>query len=178
VARVSSGGTENVSGVTQNTSVGDGGSVTVFSGGVANNSLIQSGGYELVMSGGAFSGATLAGGTLEIASGGNSLSSTIEFAGDGKLILDSTRFRGKLDAFTLGDTIDLLTVAYGSSTTSSYVDAGTSGTLTVTDGTHTARLTLLGQYQLGNFTVANNGGHVQITDPPVSSGGGNLVTPH
>ena len=175
---MSGGGIENVSGVTQNTSVGDGGSVTVFSGGVASNSLIQSGGTEVVMSGGAFSGATLAGGTLDIQSGGNSLSSTIEFVGDGHLILESTRFRGKIDGFTLGDTIDLTTVAFGSSTTSSYLDNGTSGTLTVTDGTHTARLTMLGQYQLLNFTLTSDGtGGTLINDPPVSNGG-NLVTPH
>jgi hypothetical protein len=47
-----------------------------------------------------------------------------------------------------------------------------SGTLTVTDGTHTASLTLLGQYSAQNFTLASDGhGGTMITDPAVGSGG-------
>ena len=42
-----------------------------------------------------------------------------------------------------------------------------SGTLTVTDGVHTANLTLLGQYATAQFTSANDGhGGVLIGDPP------------
>ena len=41
-----------------------------------------------------------------------------------------------------------------------------SGTLTVTDGTHTASLTLLGQYSTGDFSLSSDGhGGTMITDP-------------
>ncbi|MGC2411152.1 MAG: hypothetical protein WA459_00415, partial [Stellaceae bacterium] len=46
-----------------------------------------------------------------------------------------------------------------------------SGTLTVTDGTHTIHLKLLGLYTTSNFTLAtDNHGGTQVTDPPVASG--------
>jgi len=42
------------------------------------------------------------------------------------------------------------------------------GVLQVTDGTHTANLTLVGHYVTGNFTLHDDGsGHVLVTDPPV-----------
>jgi hypothetical protein len=106
------------------------------------------------------------------------MSSTIEFAGDGSVLqLDSTRFRGKLDGFTLGDTVDLRTIDF-SSVTLGYAGDTSSGVLTVTDGTHTAKLAMLGNYTIDNFTSAADGhGGTLIGDPPVSSGG-NLVTPH
>jgi hypothetical protein len=45
-----------------------------------------------------------------------------------------------------------------------------SGTLTVTDGTHTASLTLIGQYVAAQFTSASNGhGGTLIGDPPVAT---------
>ena len=41
-----------------------------------------------------------------------------------------------------------------------------SGTLTVTDGTHTASLTLLGQYSANQFSLASDGhGGTMVTDP-------------
>jgi len=51
----------------------------------------------------------------------------------------------------------------------SFVEAGNnlSGTLTVTDGSHTAHLTLLGSFTPGQFTSASDGhGGTVITDPP------------
>ena len=45
---------------------------------------------------------------------------------------------------------------------------GVQGTLHVTDGTHSADLTLVGHYVTGNFTLHDDGsGHVLIVDPPV-----------
>ena len=60
---------------------------------------------------------------------------------------------------------------YVSGTTSAtFVEAGNnlSGTLTVTDGTHTANLTLLGVYAPGNFTLSSDlhGGTI-VNDPPL-----------
>src|SRR6267154_6832916 len=46
-----------------------------------------------------------------------------------------------------------LNLAFGAGTTASYVanQAGTGGTLSVTDGVHTANITLLGQYDPAGF---------------------------
>ncbi|MEO8926002.1 MAG: hypothetical protein ABI306_02455, partial [Caulobacteraceae bacterium] len=42
----------------------------------------------------------------------------------------------------------------------------TSGTLTVTDGTHTAHITLIGDYRSSTFTASSDGhGGVTIHDP-------------
>ena len=46
------------------------------------------------------------------------------------------------------------------------------GTLTVTDGVHTARLAMLGNHAAADFTLANDGsGHTLVFDPPVDSSG-------
>ena len=45
------------------------------------------------------------------------------------------------------------------------------GTLTVSDGTHTANILLLGQYSAAQFHVTTDGnGGTLVTDPPVVSG--------
>jgi hypothetical protein len=59
----------------------------------------------------------------------------------------------------------------------------TSGTLTVTDGAHSASVTLVGKYVTSNFGKVNDGsGHLEIIDPTtvftgplVISGGSSLV---
>jgi len=168
-ATVSEGGNEIVWGVAQNTLVNSGGMLTVSSGGQANAMVVQSGGSALVMSGAAFSGATIVGGRLEISSGGVALSSTVTFVGNsGTLQLDSNKFRGKIEGFTADDAIDLLGITYNSGTTTlGYLDNGTGsgGTLTVSDGVHTARLSMIGAYVVENFTLSTDGhGGTMITD--------------
>ena len=64
--------------------------------------------------------------------------------------------------------IDLRDISFGNRTKVSFQEANNdlSGTLTVTDGTHTANLTLLGQYSTADFTLASDGvGGTLITDP-------------
>jgi hypothetical protein len=132
-----------------------------------------------VLSGGHISGATLSGGQLEITSGGSAGATTITFSGGGTLVLDrSTVFSGTIAGFAQPDLIDLSDIAFGSSTTLGYSGTTSSGTLTVSDGTHTASLKLLGQYTAGNFNLSADGhGGTLVSDPPVSSGGG-LAPPH
>jgi hypothetical protein len=57
------------------------------------------------------------------------------------------------------DKLDLTDIAFGSSTTANFVEAAnnTSGTLTVTEGSDTANIVLLGQYVTGNFSLASDG---------------------
>ena len=52
-----------------------------------------------------------------------------------------------------------------------YSNSGTSGTLTVSDGTHTTQLNLIGTYTIASFKTADDGtGHTMLTDPPISTG--------
>jgi RTX calcium-binding nonapeptide repeat (4 copies) len=62
--------------------------------------------------------------------------------------------------FSVLDGIDLTNIAYGGGTaTLGFVENGadTQGTLTVSDGTHTAALTLLGNYTLSSFQDVSDG---------------------
>jgi len=77
--------------------------------------------------------------------------------------------------------IDLLDISFGPGTTETYAGGTTSGTLMVTDGTHTANLALLGQYSTANFSLSSDGhGGTIVTDPPLvgSSGHPQLAGSH
>jgi hypothetical protein len=69
-----------------------------------------------------------------------------------------------------GSRIDLSDIAFASGTTLSFTEApsNTSGTLSVSDGVHTANITLIGQYTTAQFTKASDGhGGTLVGDPPV-----------
>jgi hypothetical protein len=88
-------------------------------------------------------------------------------------------FSGVISGFGVPGGIDLRDIAFGTSTTIGYTDSGGSGTLTVSDGTHTATINLLGQYTAGNFTKQTDGnGGTLITDPPVQGLTGGVYIPH
>jgi autotransporter passenger strand-loop-strand repeat protein len=175
-------GAEVVSGTTVSTVISSGGTEIIWSGGMASASIVSSGGVERVMSGGAMSSAIIAGGTLDIKSGGLAMSSTINFSGSagGSLVLEDNKFRGKIAGFGLPDTIDLTTIAFGSTTSLTYAASNVSGgTLTVTDGANTIRLAMLGSYVAGNFNLSTDGhGGTLVSDPPVSSGAGFATPQH
>jgi hypothetical protein len=81
-------------------------------------------------------------------------------------------FGGTIANFKTGDFLDLRDITFGSSTSMSFVEAGNnlSGTLTVTDGSHTANITLLGNYSPTQFSSASDGhSGTVITDPPASA---------
>jgi autotransporter passenger strand-loop-strand repeat protein len=172
---VSSGGRAYVwsNGTALGTTVSDGGRMYISAGGTASGILIGSGGYAIA--GGNVSGAIISGGTLEIAAGG-ATGSAVTFAsgGGGVLRLDnSVSFGGLVAGFGPSDFIDLRDIAFGPTTSATYIsgNAGnTSGTLLVSDGVHSAHIALLGQYVVGQFTSANDGGGgTKIGDPPVGS---------
>ena len=98
-----------------------------------------------------------------------------------KTMLDqSVNFHGVISGFGVPGSLDLRDIAFSSATTLGFVEAGDnlSGTLTVSDGTHTANIALLGQYVAGNFTKQSDGnGGTLITDPPVV-GQYSLYNPH
>ncbi len=76
--------------------------------------------------------------------------------------------------------IDLRDIAFGPGTTLGFSEAGDNlnGTLTVSDGTHTANIILLGQYATGNVTKQSDGnGGTSITDPPLANPS-SMTNPH
>jgi hypothetical protein len=102
---------------------------------------------------------------------GSTTTSNITFAAgaDGTVTFDAaSTLTGKLSvtSFTLGDTIDLADINYGSSGPSL---AFSKGVLTVSDGTDVAKLNMIGNFTLASFHVAPDGsGGTLITDPPAT----------
>ena len=105
--------------------------------------------------------------------GGLTTSAAITFSGAATLLRDdSVHFSGRLDKFTTGNFLDLADIAFTSATTLAFTEApsNTSGTLTVSDGIHTANILLLGQYATAQFNKNSDGhGGTVITDPPLTS---------
>jgi hypothetical protein len=116
-------------------------------GGIASGTTVQSGGFESVLSGGIASATILSGGTLEVASGGSTGSGPITFTNAGGIL--------QLDDFTTFSWLNrwlCLTlrrhrgdrpgdISFGKKTKVSFKEDKNhlSGTLTVTDGTHTGQ---------------------------------------
>jgi fibronectin-binding autotransporter adhesin len=173
---VGSGGRILVSGgTTSNAVISSGATETVFSGGTAVSTTV-SGGAETVSSGGTLTGATLSGGKVEIMSSGTAGSSTITISSGTLLLDDSQSFNGTVAGLAdANQKIDLADIIFNFASLQpmQYSDSGGSGTLTVTDGIHTAHLALIGTYTVASFKMAadSNSGTI-ITDPPVSGSTG------
>ena len=73
---------------------------------------------------------------------------SVTFAGTtGTLMLDDAlAFTGQVSGLTGSDALDLADVSYGANTTATFLGNTNGGTLTVTDGTHTANIALVGNY--------------------------------
>ena len=92
-----------------------------------------------------------AGATLELA---HAYSGTVSFAGPtGTLIIDhASSFSGTITGqLAIGDVIDLADITGGANVTISYSGNNSPGTLTVSDGTHTANIALDGQLFAGEL---------------------------
>ena len=172
-------------GAVDTTSAGSSGSLTIDLGGLASGTMVTSGGIvfvdgptigtqvsggatEIVSFGGIDNGTTLIGGT-EIVSSGGTVDGTVTFSGSGELILDqSSTFGGTISGLSnTSEKLDLADISFGSTTSMSYSGNTLSGTLTVTDGTNTANVQLLGDYTITSFTSASDGnGGTLIEDPP------------
>ena len=70
-------------------------------------------------------------------------------------LADSFDFSGIVSGFNQNDHIDLRDISFGAGTTAGYVEnqAGTGGTLSVTDGAHAVNIELLGHYSADDLTV-------------------------
>jgi hypothetical protein len=111
-------------------------------------------------------------GTSQIQYNGPS-SENVSFASGatGELVLlDSAAFSGTITGFTgvssaISDKLDLQDINFSSN---QFANSYANGVLTVTDGTHTANITLVGSYTLADFSFGPDGhGGTLVTDPPV-----------
>jgi autotransporter passenger strand-loop-strand repeat protein len=155
----------------------------VSSGGTATSDLVS--GSEIIQSGGVVQSAEITDGTVEVASGG--VLDQVSLPGLGTLVLDaSTSFHGLVAGFGYltaeglqSGEIDLRDIGFGTTkknpTQVSFTEAASnqSGTLTVSDGVHTANIQLLGQYTASEFVAASDGfGGTAITFMPPPPGPG------
>ncbi|MEP6967597.1 MAG: hypothetical protein ABI906_05915, partial [Pseudomonadota bacterium] len=136
---------------------------------VDNTGTLQAVGGDLTVNG-AVTGngsAIIRGGTLAF---GSSFTENVIFTGTtGVLELaQSQNSTGALRGFSLtgGTSLDLRDIAFVSANEATYSGNHHSGVLTVTDGTHTAHITLIGDYTGGAFVASSDGqGGVSIVDP-------------
>ena len=164
--------------------VSSGVTLDIASGGMTSAVTVDTGGTEYVSSGGSASATTLSGGELEVASSGSIGAGPVTFTSAGGILqLDASQsFHGLISGFGspagVTEDIDLRDIKFSKRTKMSFTEASNnlSGTLTITDGTHTATLTLLGQYAAGNFHLASDGhGGTLVTDPPLVGSAANPV---
>jgi VCBS repeat-containing protein len=92
---------------------------------------------------------------------GASASSDVKFdvGAAGTLQFDhSVNFTGTVSGFQGGNAMDLHDILFAAGANASYIEnqAGTGGTLSVTDGSHTANITLLGQYTADEFVLSTD----------------------
>ncbi|WP_050630779.1 hypothetical protein [Bradyrhizobium viridifuturi] len=88
----------------------------------------------------------------------------------GTLKLDnSASFNGTVAGMTGSDAIDFANISFANVQTPSFSGTSTNGTLTVTDGTVTASIALLGNYMASTFTTSSDGhGGTLVVDPPAT----------
>jgi hypothetical protein len=112
-----------------------------------------------------------AGETLELAS---AFSGQVSFAGPNGILklLDPASFAGTVAGMTGQDTVDLANINPTKVQVPNYSGTASSGTLTVTDGSRSANIALLGNYLASSFVTSPRGyrtatamaGSPQITD--------------
>ena len=96
----------------------------------------------------------------------------VSFSGTtGELKLDDLlAFTGRISGLTAADALDLSDINYGVSTKASFSGNTKGGTLTVTDGSHTAKIALVGNYLTSGWTLSSDGnGGTVVVDPPLST---------
>jgi hypothetical protein len=131
---------------------------------VANSGLLWANGGNLTVNGNVSGGGSaLIGGSASLEIGGaSSIEAKFDFSATGTLKLDhAANFTGSVAGLASGDQLDLHDILFGAGTTATYTanQTGDGGTLSVSDGTHTANIGILGQYSGAGFTTsAENGG--------------------
>jgi hypothetical protein len=96
----------------------------------------------------------------------------VSFAGTaGTLQLgSSTGFTGTVAGMTGQDTLDLRDISFATFKTLRFTGTKSGGTLSVTDGAHTAKIALFGNYLASTFVASSDGhGGTAITDVPAAA---------
>jgi hypothetical protein len=128
---------------------------------VVNSGQLWANGGDIVLHGSATGGTAVMDGAANIEFGAAASTNVMFDAGaTGTLkLVDSFDFSGVVSGFNTASHVDLLDVAFGAGTSVSYAanEEGTGGTLTVTDGVHTANVALLGHYSADGFTAEADG---------------------
>jgi len=141
---------------------------------MANAGMIETLEGTLIVSG-AVTGkgsATINGGTLDFAS---SFNQAVTFATGTLELAQSQTYTATITGFskTANTSLDLGDIGFVSSTEATYSGTKTGGVLTVTDGTHTARINLKGNYLGSTFVAASDGhGGTDVVDPKAKAGVG------
>ena len=122
--------------------------------------------------GGSADDATIGSGALAFVHAGGTIDDVIFAGPNASLVLaQASAFTGTISGWQDHDSIDLGDILFSDGVTSlAYAANGdnSGGTLTVSDGTHTASLSLLGQYSAADFALSADGhGGTLITDPAV-----------
>ena len=139
---------------------------------IANSGLLWANGGDITIDGNVSgTGAALIDGVATFEVGGAfGENVTLDSGASATLKMDhAANFSGTVAGFDADDALDLVDVAFGSNTTLGYAanSSNTGGTLTVSDGTHTANIALLGQYMAGSFVMSANGfGGTLVHDLP------------
>ena len=127
--------------------------------------------------------------SITIANGGSvdieGVSAQVTFAGTtGTLELkDASAFTGQVSGLTGSDALDLADIKYSANTTATFLGNTSGGTLTVTNGTQTANISLVGNYLSSSWTVSSDAdGGTVVVDPtssntwqPINIGEGGFV---
>ncbi len=150
---------------------------------VSIKSAVANTGTLMAYNGGTLSvtGAVTGAGKVRIGGGtaifASAFTENVTFYGDGGTLelAQSQAYGGTIAGFSKTSTtvLDLDDIAYTKgTTTASFVEnaSGTSGVLTVTDGTHTAKFKLNGDYSTSTFITSSDGhGGTKVVDPPGSA---------
>jgi hypothetical protein len=79
---------------------------------------------------------------------------------------DASAFAGQVSGLTGADAIDLADISDGANTKATFSGNADGGTLTVTNGSQTANITLLGDYLTSGWTLSSDGhGGTLVVDP-------------
>ena len=129
---------------------------------IANSGLLWANGGSITIDGNVSgTGSALIDGVATFEMGGSfGENVTLDAGANATLKIDhAADFSGAVAGFDGNDVLDLADIAFGSNTTLGYAanSNNTGGTLTASDGTHTANIELLGQYMAASFVMSADG---------------------
>jgi hypothetical protein len=152
------------------------------SGGMVINSVVNNSG-AIIADGGnlTVNGAVVGHGTAQVGAAtlkfGSSFTQNVLFGSENIFVAlsgvlelaQSTTYRGVISNFSKTGTtsLDLDDIAFGAKTRATYAGTTTSGVLTITDGTHTAKISFSGDYTGTTFGVSSDShGGTSVVDNP------------